>query len=101
MKIVKRDVYISEFSKMTFFQRWFYVVANNYRVDWERFKPNINPLKWCLLDLIKIAYLPVLIFAIFPILLLFASPLEAAHLKRVYSAKKDEGWYKSNCLILE
>ncbi len=92
---VRRNIYLSEFEGFTFKQRLYYLWVNQYSVDF----PNINknPLKWCLLDLVKLLYVPVLYLCIGLI-----SLYEAKELKTRYiNDEERREWYKENCWTIE
>jgi hypothetical protein len=99
MKVNKRDVYLTEFEGFTFKQRFYYVWANEISVS--DFNLNSNPLKWCLMDLIKIIYIPILFVVIFPLLIIPVSFYMATKLKSKYENEEDHGWFKSAQWIIE
>lgn len=47
MKITVRNVYLTEFAEMSYFQRLFYLLAQDVKYD----LPNPNPLDWCIRDI--------------------------------------------------
>lgn len=99
MKVSKRDVYLNEFEGFTFKQRFYYVWANEINVL--DFNINMNPLKWCIMDLLKIIYIPILFLVLFPLAIIPCSFYIASKLKSKYKSEKDGGWYKSDQWVLE
>lgn len=90
MKIVTRNVYLSEFENMTYPQRLFYVWVNDikpFNVQ-SRFKPNLNPLKWCVLDILKVIWLLIVYTLILPFIMLPYSLYYAKCLKTRYKDYK-------------
>lgn len=99
MKKVIRDVYLSEFQKMSYKQRFYYLWNNELNVRFPDI--NINPLKWCLLDAIKVCYVPVLYFIFVPMLALICAN-EARRLKFRYVDSEDKNCtYISNAKVLQ
>ena len=99
VKATKRDIYLSEFESFTFKQRIYYVWANQIEIG--GFNINCNPLKICLLDLLKIIYLPVLFIILIPLLVFPFSIYEAHELKSRFANNEDRTWFKSNQWIIE
>lgn len=97
MKKVKRYIYLYEFETMSYRERFYYLRKNELNVKFPDI--NINPLKWCLLDVIKVCYVPVLYLVLAPLLVLLCAN-EARHLKTRYADNKDknstfiEGWVR-------
>ena len=105
MKKSKRNIYLHEFEAMSYRQRFYYLWKNELRVSFP--KINTNPLKWCLMDALRLCYVPVLYLLFVPVLYLLFVPLlallcanEARHLKTRYADDEDknctyiEGWVK-------
>lgn len=110
MKIVTRNVYLSEFEHMTYLQRLFFVWANDINpFDLQtRFKPNLNPLKWCVLDILKVIWLLIVYVLILPLIMLPYSLYYAKCLKTRYKDYKPvidgnavSDTYRPKVLILE
>lgn len=99
MKVVQRDIYFSEFATFTFKQRFYYIWANKVSVS--NFNINKNPLKWCVMDLLKIVYIPILYVVLFPVLMVPASFYMSHKLKTKYSEEPESGWYISKQYIIE
>lgn len=97
MKKVKRYIYLYEFEAMSYRERFYYLWKNELSVKFPDI--NINPLKWCLLDAIKVCYVPVLYLVFVPLLALLCAN-EARLLRTRYADYKDknctfiEGWIK-------
>jgi hypothetical protein len=96
---VKRDIYLTEFKNFLFLQRLYYVWANEIQV--EDININVNPLKWCLLDLIKVVYIPILYLVIIPIVVFPSTVYQAHKLKTKYDNCDDATLFFSNQLIIE
>lgn len=96
-----RDVYLTEFKNMTFRQRHYYILHNEINIDWEGFKISMNPLRWCLMDLLGVIYFPILILIIYPLLIYPVSFLMAKSLEKRYVEGEDWGWFKSGCKVIE
>ena len=96
-----RDVYLTEFQDMTFRQRHYYILHNELCIDWKQFAISKNPLRWCLLDLFNILYLPLLLLVLYPLLVYPISLFSARDLKTRYKDEEDKTWFKSDCKIIE
>ena len=53
MKITVRNVYLTEFAEMSYFQRLFCIFAEDIPHE----LPNVNPLDWCARDVWRISFL--------------------------------------------
>jgi len=99
MKTVTRDVYIKEFETMPYRWRLHYLWANEVSIGFP--DVNLNPLRWCLLDLIKVAYVPVLYLAIVPTVGI-VSLIKAHKLKSRYiGCEYYKSIFKSKCRVLK
>ncbi len=98
MKRVKRDINCYEFENFTFAQRLYYLWANELSIGFPDI--NINPMHWCLMDVIKLIYVPILYLILAPTVGII-SLFEAHNLKTRFSDREDKTWYKSDCWIIE
>lgn len=55
-----KEFYVSELVCISFIERYSYELLNNWFIDTDKFKISLNPLRWCLLDLIKLCWFPIL-----------------------------------------
>jgi len=94
-----KEFYVSELVGMSFIERYSYELLNNWTVDTDKFKISLNPLRWCLLDLIKLCWFPVLCLLLI-VVALTVIPYLAHKTKEKYKDKKYEGWYQHNIKIL-
>lgn len=83
-KIIRKNVSLDEFSTSSYKQRVFFVYANRLRFSLSNFKPNLNPLDWCLRDVFKIAWLPVHVLIIYPFIAVPVMLIWARELKGRY-----------------
>lgn len=102
VKFVKRDVTLEEIRRTSLPQRFYFEWANNWSTDWKSVMPNINPLYWCAMDVLKVIYIPILAVVIWPLLLIPAI-IFMAHRDKWISGPEDdpEGWYISNAKWME
>ena len=99
MKKVTRNVYLYEYESMSFRQR-FYIARNEYSINWGAIMPNLNPLKLCILDLLKLIYIPVLVLFIYPFLILPLLAVDAHMLKSRYK-NESKSWFHEKTKIIE
>lgn len=75
MRIVRRNLYLHEIASMTYVQRVFHAMFHDFepRGYFKRLGLNVNPLDWCLRDVLRvllvIATPAVFVFVIFPLAL--------------------------------
>jgi len=102
-KLVKRDVYLSEFKDMTFLQRYVYLVINNW---WCLSLPHVNknPAYWCFMDLFNIFRIVTGVIIVLPLLTIFLVPFDARDMKTRYEDMDPEdyiGVYFRNVYALD
>lgn len=102
IEFVKRDVTLEEIRESTLEQRIYFEWANHWNTDWSRLAPNFNPLYWCVMDVLKLIYAPVLLLVIWPLLLVPAI-IYTAHKDKNISGPKDDphGWHISRAKWME
>lgn len=102
VKFVKRDVTLEEIRLSSFPQRLYFEWANNWNTDWRAAMPNVNPLHWCVMDVLKVIYIPILVVVIWPLLLVPAI-IFMAHKNKEISGPKSypNGWHISNARWME
>jgi len=101
IKLVTRDVYLHELSKASFIQRAYFELSNHWNTDWGRLVPNSNPLYWCVMDVLKIIYAPILILIIWPLLIFPVAMHETAKLKSKYVGDEHYGVFIRRAKWLE
>ena len=90
-------IYLVEFETMSYRKRFYYLWNNELSVTFPRI--NKNPLKWCLMDLLKLLYVPMLYLVFVPLLACLCAN-EARLLKTRYKDCEDkkctfiDGWMK-------
>lgn len=94
-----KEFYVSELVCMSFIERYSYELLNNWFIDTDKFKISLNPLRWCLLDLIRLCRFPVLCLLLI-VVALTVVPYLAHKAKEKYKDEKYEGWYQHNIKIL-
>ncbi len=97
-RVIRKSVSLEEFNKSSYKQRLFFVYANRLRFSLSKLKPNLNPLDWCLRDLLKIAWFPVHVFVIYPlivvpIILIWARELKGRYIDPEYRDSWFDGHY--------
>ena len=97
--ITVKEFYIRTLPNSPFHVRFSYVALNEFGIDFNRFKSSKNPLRWCLIDVIKWLYFPVLCclwLALLPTAMLYS----ANKIKTRYESRDYIGTYVENAKIL-
>lgn len=100
--MIKKDiVYIADICKAPFFDRFFYIMLNDLRMDLSgRSYMTLNPLKWCLMTVFVSVFIAVVYLFLVPIVMIPCAAFAARRMPVKYKSSDFDGLYRKEVYLI-